>query len=330
MEIGNQKLTLALFTDDVLLFLKRPKTGLPNLKIILEDYGFFSGLKINYSKSEILPLTNKRGRQWQVRSPFKVAHNSIKYLDINIGQTFQTLYNLNYTPLINKIVKELGPWTDLPISLFGRAHLFKLTSFAKLLYPLERLPLQLKTIDIKKVNIALTHFLWQGKRPKIALSKLWLPKPEGGQHTESQNIQSDMSNETRYGLDNPIFKVFELFSRTRDLQTMAHDSIATHTSETTAHTSTPQRSYKRHWRGLRKSTGLSAALSSYTPIRQNPLFPQGDAFQPYRESETRGILRFHDLFQVDAPWTPKPFLTLRTEYDLLQYHSLYYMQITFF
>lgn len=103
-----------------------------------------------------------------------------QYLGLRIVRTPQSLYSLNYTPLITKIVKDLETWKNLPISLLGRAHLFKMNSFAKLLFPLQTLPLQLQTSDIRKLNIALTHFLWQRKRAKIALSKLWLPKSEGG------------------------------------------------------------------------------------------------------------------------------------------------------
>lgn len=157
-----------------------PNLDLTHLKNILDEYGSYSGLKINCAKSKILSLLQRKNRTWKTNPPLKITTTSIKYLGINIGQTSQSIYNLNYRPLINKIIKELGSWKNFPISIFGRVHLFKMTSFAKLLYPMQTLPLQIHTTDIRKINKALTDFLWQGKRPKIALQKLWLPKPEGG------------------------------------------------------------------------------------------------------------------------------------------------------
>lgn len=96
---NNQKLTIALFADDILLFLTQPETDLLNLKDILEEYGTFTGLKVNYN--QILHLTNHKSKTWQKNSPCKIVSSHIKYLGINIGKTPQTLYTLNYPPLDN-------------------------------------------------------------------------------------------------------------------------------------------------------------------------------------------------------------------------------------
>lgn len=47
----------------------------------------------------------------------------------------------------------------LPLSLFGRAHLFKMVSFARLLYPLQTIPLLMKHAHVAKINAALQRFL---------------------------------------------------------------------------------------------------------------------------------------------------------------------------
>lgn len=71
-------------------------------------------------------------------------------------------------------------WRELPLSLFGRIHLVRMTSFARLLYPLQMLLLLLKHKDVNILNSGIRKFIWRGKCPRIALAKLWLSKKDKG------------------------------------------------------------------------------------------------------------------------------------------------------
>lgn len=108
-------------------------------------------------------------------------------MGIKIGKEPSSLYSLNYPPLIPKIVGELEVWLNLPLLLFGRCALFKMVSFARLLYPLQTLLLLLKHRDIQILNKAVTIFLWKKGKPRVALTKLFLPRTEGG--TNLRNIR---------------------------------------------------------------------------------------------------------------------------------------------
>lgn len=92
---------------------------------------------------EILPLTNDKGKNIPT-TIFPVAKEHIKYLGIRIGKTPASLYNLKITTLIDKVIRELQAGKNLPLSLFGRTHYFKINSFAKLLYPLQTIPLLIR------------------------------------------------------------------------------------------------------------------------------------------------------------------------------------------
>lgn len=67
-------------------------------------------------------------------------------------------YTLNFAPIIDKITKELNAWKDLPLLLFGRAYLYKMLSFPKLLYPLQTILLLLRSNDVKRLNKTLILF----------------------------------------------------------------------------------------------------------------------------------------------------------------------------
>lgn len=153
---------IALFADDV-LFLKDPMKALPKLKKTLEEFGSLSGIKINFEKSEILPLnSNRNSNKWQQLIKFPIAPTHIKYLGILIGKSPSSIYNLNFPPTFDKIRKDLQGWRNLPLSLCGRANLYRMNSFAKILYPLQTIPVMIPTKDIDKLNKSLRVFLWRG------------------------------------------------------------------------------------------------------------------------------------------------------------------------
>lgn len=148
-------LKLALFAD-VLLFSNSPTSDLPCLVDLLSSFRQISGLKINFSKSVILKLTNLETRRWQGTSPFIIEKHLIKHLGIYIRRTPDSKYSLNYRTLITHLQRLLELWQDLPLSLLGRIHLFKMVSFPRLLYPLQILPLNIPKHDIQEINKTLT------------------------------------------------------------------------------------------------------------------------------------------------------------------------------
>lgn len=77
-EIGNTIHKVLLYVDDILLCLTEPCTSLEALLKLIEEFSEFSGYKINWSKSEILPLSSVDHSQLERRFPFKIKPNGIK------------------------------------------------------------------------------------------------------------------------------------------------------------------------------------------------------------------------------------------------------------
>lgn len=158
------------------------------LQSTLDLFRTCSGLRVNYNKSEVLPLTHPVSSRWKVSYLFPLAQQFITYLGVKIEKGPSSLYNLNYPPL-PKLQKA---WMTPPISLFGR--------FPCLLYPLQTIPILLKHQDVQKLNKAIVSFLWCKKRPYIALPKLHLPKSEGGAGISDIRMYN-LAYLLRYGLD---------------------------------------------------------------------------------------------------------------------------------
>ncbi|XP_018426257.1 PREDICTED: A disintegrin and metalloproteinase with thrombospondin motifs 2-like, partial [Nanorana parkeri] len=61
IKVGKAELRLAMFADDVLLFTSRPKEDILFIRTLLDHFKTFLGLRINFLKSEILPLSGTMG-----------------------------------------------------------------------------------------------------------------------------------------------------------------------------------------------------------------------------------------------------------------------------
>lgn len=58
VKVGQTIHKINLMADDIILYLTNPFDSLAKLKTVLHTFGTVSGFKVNYNKSEILPLSN--------------------------------------------------------------------------------------------------------------------------------------------------------------------------------------------------------------------------------------------------------------------------------
>ena len=91
------RLLVSMYADDILLFVTDPALNLPVLVREIIQFGCFSGLAINWSKSELFPLTAGTGVV-DVQFPFKWATDSVKYPGIIVHRDKDAVIRLNYGP----------------------------------------------------------------------------------------------------------------------------------------------------------------------------------------------------------------------------------------
>uniref|UniRef100_A0A671WYD5 Reverse transcriptase domain-containing protein n=1 Tax=Sparus aurata TaxID=8175 RepID=A0A671WYD5_SPAAU len=180
INIGPQKHTISLYADDVLLFLSNPEISVVRIVEIIGTFGQFSGYKINYSKSEAMPLTHHTPWLSSSAAPFRWSPSGFTYLGIHITPSLSGLYKANFIPLIRKIKEDLARWTSLPLSLIGRVNLFKMNILPRLLYVFQMVPVLLTRKSLSILNSSLSSFLWRNKRARLKLQKLQLRLEEGG------------------------------------------------------------------------------------------------------------------------------------------------------
>ena len=108
---------VSLYADDLLLYISDPVSCVPNIVTILNEFGLFSGYKLNLSKSECFPNNNLALQISDNELPFRLSKSGFKYLGIHVTRVFSDLYGKNFKVLMNKLESDLKRWSVLYLSL---------------------------------------------------------------------------------------------------------------------------------------------------------------------------------------------------------------------
>lgn len=105
VQAGSLEHKLSAYADNILFHVVDPHVLLPNLMGELTAYGKVSNFRINYTKSEILPITVPPTLAASLKGffPFTWSTPSMKYLGVQLTDRPNSLYPHNYIPLLKKI-----------------------------------------------------------------------------------------------------------------------------------------------------------------------------------------------------------------------------------
>jgi hypothetical protein len=114
------------YADDTILFVEKNETYTQNLKWILTCFELMSGMRINYHKSELVPINISEAEEVQIYANVfgcPVGAFPIKYLGIPLHYT--KLRREDIQPLIDKIGKRIAGWRGKLLTQAGRMVLIK-------------------------------------------------------------------------------------------------------------------------------------------------------------------------------------------------------------
>lgn len=106
-EINGVEHKIACYADDVLLYLGKPETSLPEVMNLLQNLGPLSGYKLNIDKSETLTFNLNLPEKLKTAFPVGWNTESLKYLGTILPKDLSRLYERNSDPLFCKIKKDL-------------------------------------------------------------------------------------------------------------------------------------------------------------------------------------------------------------------------------
>jgi hypothetical protein len=170
------------YADDTILCIQDDKEQASHLKLLLYIYENMSGLKINFSKSEVIMVSQDETKSLEFSNMFNCAIGQwpIKYLGVPMAGS--RLHVADWLPISEKMFKRLDGWKGSVLSLGGRQTLINSYLSNLPVYAMSMFSLPVSVID--KMDSARKRFLWQGGNMKkkyhlIRWVKVTKPKNKG-------------------------------------------------------------------------------------------------------------------------------------------------------
>lgn len=164
----------------MLLTLSQPEDSIPHLLKLISDFGIFSGYRVNWSKREGIPLSPFTFSNVLNNTSIIWKPQGMRYLGINIKSPIDNTVELNFTMLLKTIKEDLQRWSNLPISIWGKAEILKMNILPRFSFLFSSIPLKIPQKWFNDKNTSVANFLWRVKKPKINLRKLSVSRAQGG------------------------------------------------------------------------------------------------------------------------------------------------------
>lgn len=170
---------LSLYADDMLVYLANPNSSLDALLSTVEEFGSYSGLKVNWTKSTLCPIDDIPSQDFSTKSNLVVV-DRFTYLGMVIHRDIRLFDTLNLVPTMQYITRKLNAWEGLPLTLVGRINIFKMVLLPKLLYLYRAVPHILPKLHFDAIDRVLGPFLWHKRVPRLHRNTLKAPVEHGG------------------------------------------------------------------------------------------------------------------------------------------------------
>ena len=171
---------LSQFADDTSVFLKFEQLIMDEFINVMSRVENLMGLKVSYEKTTIYRVGSLRDSEAELytQKNFKWSNEAIETLGLSISND-GTPSSDNYDRVLNKLECVCNKWENRTATLFGKVLLVNTLMGSLFVYSMSTM-LSLTKEQIKIIEKRITRFIWNDKRPKIALSTLQKLKYQGG------------------------------------------------------------------------------------------------------------------------------------------------------
>ena len=176
ISLGANEIKITQLADDTTLILK-DITSLHLALNILYMFHKSSGLKLNYTKTEILPLGSTIHTQKR-HFNLKWVKDKIYALGTWFYKDPSKITEINCQRKLEALHSTLSKWSHLKLTLLGKITIIKSLALSKLNYCIStiEIPEYFTTTAQDEIN----KFLWDGKPPKIKFQTAMADIPDGG------------------------------------------------------------------------------------------------------------------------------------------------------
>lgn len=145
------------------------------------EFQDFSGLSINYDKTEVLRLGSLRNTDAKFYStlPLKWSDGPVRILGMQISGSYDDTVQMNYTDILEKVQNLVNVWSTRMLTPIGKICVVNTLINSQVIYKLQSLPTPSKVFfdTFKRI---VCNFVWDGKKAKISYRRLISSYKNGG------------------------------------------------------------------------------------------------------------------------------------------------------
>ena len=149
---------ISVFADDITLFLSRPKSSIPPLLQLIDTFGSFSCYKINWGKSELMPIFDSVDLNFLCATTFKVTRDQFKGFGIIATREHGKLLSSNRESKLQQLKQNIQFWNTLPTSLVGCINAIKMVVLPRFLYIFQNIPVFIPLYYLNKLDSIISSF----------------------------------------------------------------------------------------------------------------------------------------------------------------------------
>ena len=169
IKIGTTECKLSQYADDTTMILDGSEHSFCRTLLLLDNFAYISGLKVNYEKTEGLGIGSCTNSNKVIPSnnPISWAESKIYALGVWFSTLRDNDIDINFTDKIEKILRS---WSGRKLTLLGKIAVLKSLAVSQIVYVLSSLVTPRHVVN--EVNSLLYQFLWDGKNDQIKRTEM--------------------------------------------------------------------------------------------------------------------------------------------------------------
>ena len=167
------------FADDMDIFSLCNEKSIKAIFEELDNFRKQSGFTVSYEKTTLYRIGSLRHSDAQMYNMSSCVWSNRDITVLGVVVAHEDIMEKNYNTIIEKAKSNLKAWYNRGLSLIGKIQVVNTMVASLFVYKMMVLPI-IPTHIIRNMENIIRDYIWDGKKSKIALGILQLPKQEGG------------------------------------------------------------------------------------------------------------------------------------------------------